>query len=128
MDLIDSPLCSAFQSVDQSSMHISSGCKRIAKQRYMIRRNLIATCVHWKFCRKFEMKVTRNCYKHFPLPHTVSHTGNVILCDVEIKTNTHTKKSINRPDIIKMPGERKWQLIDIPIPQDHNIVSKETNI
>ena len=24
-----------------------------------------------------------------------------------------------------MPEERKWQLIDIPIPQDHNIVSKE---
>ena len=24
-----------------------------------------------------------------------------------------------------MPGERKWQLIDIAIPQDHNIVSKE---
>ena len=27
--------------------------------------------------------------------------------------------------VVKMPGERKWQLTDIAVPQYHNIVSKE---
>ena len=47
-----------------------------------------------------------------------------IFWDVEIKITTKIKHS--RPDIVaKVPGERKWQLINIAIPLDQNIVSKE---
>ena len=65
-------------------------------------------------CRKYDIKVTRNWYEQ----------GIEIFWKVEIKTTTKIKH--NRPDIVaKVPGERKWQLIDIATPQDHNIVSKE---
>ena len=75
-------------------------------------------------CRKYEIKVNRNWYEHVPLPHTATQTGIEILWDVEIKTTTKIKHNI--PDIVvKMPEEREWQLIDIAIPQDHNIVNKE---
>ena len=42
----------------------------------------------------------------------------------EIKTTTKIKH--NRPEIVaKIPGERKWQLIDIPIAQDlKNLIKK----
>ena len=54
----------------------------------------------------------------------MTQTGIEILWDVEIKTTTKIKH--NRPDVvIKMPEQRKWQLTDVAIPQDHNIVSKE---
>ena len=54
----------------------------------------------------------------------MTHAEIEIFWDVEI--NTTIKIKHNRPDIVlKMPGERKWQLIDIAIPQDQNIVSKE---
>ena len=44
--------------------------------------------------------------------------------DREIKTTTKIKH--DRPEIVVMiKGERKWQLINIPIPQDHNIEIKE---
>ena len=44
--------------------------------------------------------------------------------DREIKTTTKIKH--DRPEIVVMiKGERKQQLINIPIPQDHNIVIKE---
>ena len=53
----------------------------------------------------------------------MTETGIEILWNVEIKTITKIKH--NRPDIVvKMSGQRKWQLIDIATPQDHNIVSK----
>ena len=54
----------------------------------------------------------------------VTQTGIEILWDLEIKVTTKTKH--NRSDmVVKMPGERKWQLTDIAVPQYHNIVSKE---
>ena len=54
----------------------------------------------------------------------MTQTGIETLWDVEIKTTRKIKH--NRPDIVvKMPEERKWQLTDIAIPQDDNIVSKE---
>ena len=90
----------------------------------MIRHNLSATRVQWDLCRKFEIKVTKNWYEHVPLPHTGTQTGMEIVWDAEIKTSTKIKH--NRPDIIvKMPGERKWRLIDIARPEDKNIVSQE---
>ena len=103
-------------------MHIASGCEQLVKRRYMIRHNLIVTRVHWKLCRKYEIKVTRNWYEHVPLPYTVTQTGIEILWDVETKTTAKIKH--NRPDIaVKMPEERKWQPIDVAIPQDYNIVT-----
>ena len=54
------PLCRVFYSVDESAMLIASGCKQLAKRRYMIRYNLTATPVLWELCRKYEIKVTRN--------------------------------------------------------------------
>ena len=74
-----SPLCRVCHSVDESAMHIAGGCEQLAKRRYMIRHNLIATCVHWALCRKYEIKVTRNWYEHVPLPYTVTQTGLEIL-------------------------------------------------
>ena len=54
------PLCRVFYSVDESAIHIATGCKQLAKRRYMIRYNLTATLVQWELCRKYEIKVTRN--------------------------------------------------------------------
>ena len=51
-----SPLCRVRHSVDESPMHTASGCEQLAKRRYLLRRNLIATPVHWKLCGKFEIK------------------------------------------------------------------------
>ena len=119
------PLCRVCQSVDEPFMHIASGCKHLAKEHYMIRHNLIVTHVHWKLCRKFETKVPKNWYEHIPFPYTVNQTGIETLLDVEIKTTTKLKHK--RPDIVvKMPGEREWQLLDIAITQYHNVVSKES--
>ena len=86
-----SPICIVCHSVDESAMLIGSGYKKLGKQRYMIRHNVITTCVHWKLCRNYEIKATRNRYEHVPLPYTVTQTGIVILWDAEIKTNTKLK-------------------------------------
>ena len=41
----------------------------------MIRHNQIATRVHWDLRGKYEIKVTRNWYKHVPLKYTVTQIG-----------------------------------------------------
>ena len=66
-------LCRVYQAVDELSMQIVSECKLLAKQRYVIRPNLIATYVHWELCWKFEIKGLKNWYEHVPLPHTLTH-------------------------------------------------------
>ena len=84
----------------------------------MIWYNLIATSVHKKLRRKFKIKGTKTWYEHVPLPHTLTQTGIKILWDDKIKTIT--KIEHNRYNIVvKTPGERKWQLIKIAIPQYH---------
>ena len=67
-------------------MHIISGSKQLAKWRYMIRHNLIATRVHWELCRKHEIEATKNQCEHVPFPYMVTQTGIEIHWDVEIKT------------------------------------------
>ena len=66
-------------------MHFASRCKQLAKQRYMIRQNLITTRVHWQLCRKYEIKATRNWNEHNQGPYTVTKTGIGILWGVEIR-------------------------------------------
>ena len=107
------PLCRVCHSVDESFMHVSSGCEQQEKWRYLIRHNLIASSVQWELCRKSEIKVTRNWYEHVPLPRMVAQTEIAILWDVEIGTTTKIKD--NRPDIVAM------------MPGDHNIVSTEND-
>ena len=96
-------LCRVCHYVDELSMHTASGCKQLAKRRYMIRHNLTSIHVHWELCRKFEIKVTKTGYENVPLPRMVTQTAIEILWDIEIKTTTKIKH--NRPDIlIKMAG------------------------
>ena len=80
-----SSICKVCHSVNDSAMHIASRCKQLAKQRYMIRQNLITTRVHWQLCRNYEIKAIRNWYEHNQLPYTVTKTGIGILWGVEIR-------------------------------------------
>ena len=66
-----------------------------------------------------------DCCEHIPLPHSVNQTGiEIYPKNREIKTTTKIKH--NSPEIVaKIAEECQWQLIDIHIVQDLNIVTKK---
>ena len=117
-----SPLCRVCHEADESVMHIASGCELLAKRRYTIRHDLVAKRVHWELCRKYRIDTCKKWYDHSPPDSCLSDEGVEILWDTTI--NSQPKVRHNRPDII-VKTHSKWSLIDIAIPMDHSVFSKE---
>ena len=80
--------------------------------------------MHWKICEYYNVEVPIRWYEHKPST-VVEGKDVVILWDMPI----HTDKEIteNRPDIvIKDRKENKCIFIDMSVPSERNVASKET--
>lgn len=55
---------------DETGGHIISGCPGLAKKNlknaYTQRHNKVATCVHWKICKRHKIETTERWYDHQP--------------------------------------------------------------
>ena len=103
--------------------HIVAGCPVLAPTEYMERHNKIGKYLHWHICKSENIEVNKKWYKHQPEPVT-ENENCTILWDFGI----HTDKMIsaNRPDIIiKYKEEKQCILIDMSVPCDANITTKE---
>ena len=119
-----SPLCRVCNKADESAAHIASGCEELAKRRYKIRHDLVATRIHWELCHKYDIEVKGKWYEHAPPESVESEDGVEIMWDKVI--NTTEKVLHNRPDIVVVTkNPRKWTIIDIACPQDHIVDQKE---
>ena len=79
--------------------------------------------LHWKICRHYKIATNDRWYEHQPDPVTEGKDVTV-LWDFTIHTDRTIKA--NRPDIIiKDHKEKTCMLIDMSIPSDANISSKE---
>ena len=103
--------------------HIVSGCPVLAPTEYRDRHDKVGKYLHWKICRHYQIATADRWYEHQPDP--VSEGKDVtVLWDFTIHTDRTIKA--NRPDIIiKDHKQKKCLLIDMSIPSDANISSKE---
>eukprot|EP00795_Rhopilema_esculentum_P008488 gene8488-14486_t len=103
--------------------HLVSRCAVLAPNEYKARHDRVGQCLHWKICHHFGVETPKHWYEHHPDP--VVEGDNVsILWDFPV----YTDRTINayRPDIIiKDRNEETCLLIDMSIPTDRNISSKE---
>ena len=116
-----SPLCRICHKEDETVSHIVSGCSELAKRRYVIRHDLVATRIHWELCKKYNIDVSKVWYDHVPPPSCISNAGVELIWNKPIITTTKVKHNI--PDIV-IKSSAKWILIDIAVPKDHRVKEK----
>ena len=90
----------------------------------MFRHDKICKYVHWVLCADFDIPVAARWYDHVPEPVIYANSDVTILYNHLV----HTDRCIpaNRPDIIiKDMKSKRCLLIDVSVPADKNVISKE---
>ena len=95
----------------------------LPKKEYLERHDKELTYSHWKICKYYQIQVTSKWYEH--KPSKVAEGKDVtVLWDMPINTDKEIKA--NRPDIvIKNKQKRLRTLIDMAVPSERNVASKE---
>ena len=83
--------------------------------------------IHWKICKYYNIETLNKLYEHKPLL-VVDTPKMIILLDLPRDWSDRTDRTIqaNKPDIlIKHKQNKTYQLIDMGMPSDSNVSSKE---
>ena len=103
--------------------HIVSACKMLAQREYKRRHDKVCSHLHWCLCRKYGFEVCDRWYQHKP-DVVIENETTKILWDFTIQCDRVIEH--RRPDITVVDKvKRKCWIIDVAIPGDHNIATKE---
>jgi hypothetical protein len=117
--------CRLCGKIDETAMHLASGCGELAKKQYTVRHDRMGVRVHWELCKKYGVKCEERWYDHVPSIVSTNKEGDV---DIYWNMTVVTAKGVahNRPDVVVVNRkERKWTLVDFSVPMDQNVASKE---
>ena len=105
--------------------HLISGCQTLAADEYLNKHNQVAAQLQLDICRNYGINVEVECwYQHKP-EWVMENEKATILCDSPIITDRHVP--CNKPDIvIQEKKSDRCQIIDVAIPNDHNIQKNAT--
>lgn len=111
------------KAADETVTHILTACPKLAGKEYMERHNAVAAIIHKNLCQEYKIETAHQDWLH--KPDAVTETDEVkVLWDFEIRTDRIIPA--RRPDIVVLEKkERKVTIIDIAVPSDTNIKSKE---
>uniref|UniRef100_H3A542 Reverse transcriptase zinc-binding domain-containing protein n=1 Tax=Latimeria chalumnae TaxID=7897 RepID=H3A542_LATCH len=112
--------CRMCKAKEETVAHIISGCKILAKGSYKERHN-ITRSIHWALCKKANIEVTNQWWKHQPKA-VEEITGVKILWDFGIRTEREIQA--HRPVFVDKTN-RKAKIIDIACTIDYNIREKK---
>ena len=102
--------------------HIVSECAKLAQKDYKRRHGNNARIVHWKLCRKYNLKRSEKWYEHAS-EGAVENEEVKILWDAMIQCDREIK--VRKPDIVVVnKNERSCAIIDIAISRDIELVKK----
>ena len=118
-----SPRCRLCHNRNETVDHILSGCEKLAQSEYKKRHDKVAAAIHWCMCKKHHIQCKEKWYQH--VAEKVTETEDVkILWDFPVQ-NDHVIEA-RRPDIILVEKKKRSAvIIDIAVPGDTRIVSKE---
>ena len=92
------------------------------KKKKKIRHDRMGLRIHWELCRKYGIQCAGKWYEH--LPASVCRNEAEIWWDRTVETAR--RLAHNRPDVVVINRrERKWTLVDLSVPLDKNVLSKE---
>ena len=118
-----SPLCRMCHKKSETISHIVSECEKLAQKEYKRKHDNVARIVHWKLCRKHNLKRSEKWYEH--APECFDENEEVkILSDITIQCDREIKA--RKPDIVVVnKNEVSCAIIDIAIPGDIRVCEKE---
>ena len=118
-----SPRCRLCHNRNETVDHILSGCEKLAQSEYKKRHDKVAAAIHWCMCKKHHIQCEEKWYQH--RAEKVTETDDIkLLWDFPVQ-NDHVIEA-RRPDIILVEKKkRNVVIIDISVPGDTRIVSKE---
>ena len=117
------PLCRICKKSNESVDHLIAGCPILASKEYKARHECLGEYIHWNVCKYYNINVLEKWYEHHPVDVT-NGKDVTILWDFTIHTDSTT--TANKPDIvIKDVKARTCQIIDMAVPCDSNISTKE---
>ena len=120
----ESPLCRMCKSKGEFVGHIISECPKLAQKEYKRRHDNVARIIHWELCGKYQLERAEKWYEHKP-EGVIENEEVKLLWDFNIQVD-HTDIEHRRPDIVVVNKKlRKCELIDIAVPGDIRILSKE---
>ena len=109
---------------DQTVDPILSACPTIVNPEYLQRHDQVASFIHWKLCKNFDLPQTEKSFEHTPQPATESTEVTILYSNNTI--NIDRKIEANRPEItIKNFEENTYIMIDVTVPADKNIYFKQ---
>ena len=99
--------------VDESIVHIISGCSKLAHKEYKRRHDSLRKIVHWKLARKCNFEAGDKWYEHEP-ESVLENEDYKILWDFSIQTD-HVIEP-RRPDLVVVDKkERSCNIIDFAV-------------
>jgi hypothetical protein len=116
------PRCRLCKESPETVQHIISGCKQLAGTAYMERHNHVAGVVYRGLCTRYGLTQPQHWWE---IPSKVNEDNRAkILWEFHVQTDKHILA--NQPDIIVVDKEENQAtIIDIAVPNDYNISSKE---
>jgi hypothetical protein len=116
------PKCRRCHEHEETVQHIVSGCKQLVGTAYTERHNQVALVVYRKICDVYDLEKPSQWWE---VPERVKENEKAkILWDFHIQTDKQVQA--NQPDIVIVDKEsKKAVIIDIAVPSDFNIKSKE---
>jgi hypothetical protein len=111
----------------ETSEHIISSCTVLAQNEYKKRHDIFAKIIHMNLAVKFNLlKDTQPHYIYKP-ESCLENDNYKLYFDRTVLTDIHIQH--NRPDIIILNKQQKQAyLLDIAVPNSHNIIQKLINI
>ena len=116
-------LCRWCHSSDETIFHVLSACPALAPTEYLERHNSVASLLHKHICEYYGIPTCKRPWLYKPQPVL---TGEYVKILWDFTINTDRFVSENRPDIVVYDTfNRSVILLDVAVPADFNIVSKE---
>jgi Reverse transcriptase (RNA-dependent DNA polymerase) len=117
------PKCRLCGEKDETVEHLVSACSKLAQTEYKARHDKVAALLHWRLCKKFDIPVEKDWYRH-KTQSVVENPYVKILWDFSMQTDKVIQA--RRPDIVVLDKVKgSVQIIDIAVPADRNVIQKE---
>jgi len=116
--------CRMHCNAGEHKKHIVAGCVTFAPSKYTNKQSKVAGYIHWKVCKHMGLQVTGTYCEHMP-EKVINVNGTIVMWDVPVITDQAVLA--NQPStVLHDKKEKTCLLLDIAIPDDSNVNTKET--
>lgn len=121
---VETSTCRRCHLIQETTDHITAGCKLLAGTEYTERHNIFAKIIHHELGKKLALLEDTTPYYRYTPENILENANYKLYWDRTIRTDRTI--NANRPDITLVDKNKKFTyLIDVSVPSDSNVLQKE---